>query len=67
METLTHAKRAYGSILQPGVSAAKAILSRLRKGDLPTTFSGRDIQRRGWGRLTDRTQIQDALEKLKGE
>lgn len=60
----THAKRAYGSILQPEVSAAKAILSHIKKGDLPATFSGRDIQRRGWARLTDRSQIQNALALL---
>lgn len=60
----THAKRAYGSILQPEVSAAKAILSRIKKRDLPATFSGRDIQRRGWARLQDRVQIQNALDLL---
>lgn len=60
----THAKRAYGSILQPEVSAAKAILSRIKKGDLPNTFTGRDIQRRGWARLQDRMQIRNALDLL---
>lgn len=60
----THAKRAYGAILQPEVSVAKSILSKIKKGDLPNTFSGRDIQRHGWTRLTDRTQIQKALDLL---
>ncbi len=57
----THARRAYASVTMPEVGAAKAILYRIRKGDLPRTFSSRDVWRPGWALLTDRVQVADAL------
>jgi putative DNA primase/helicase len=60
----SHAARAYASVTMADVSAAKAILARLRKGDLPRTFAGRDIRRKGWAHLSDRQTIADALSLL---
>jgi len=57
----SHACRAYGSVTTPEVSAAKAILHRLRKGELPHTFAGWEIWRKGWAMLADREQVADAL------
>jgi putative DNA primase/helicase len=59
-----HAARAYASVTMAHVLAARAILARLRKGDLPRTFAGRDIQRKGWAQLSDRRIVADALSLL---
>lgn len=60
----THAQRAYGSVSQPEISVAKAILRRIKKGDLPKSFSSRDVWRPGWAKLTDREQVKEALRLL---
>lgn len=60
----THARRAYGSVSMPEVATAKAILSRIRKGDLKREFSSRDVWRPGWAMLSDSDQVADALRLL---
>ncbi|MFQ5736778.1 MAG: YfjI family protein, partial [Thermodesulfobacteriota bacterium] len=60
----THARRAYASITQSEVTAAKAILRKISHGDLATTFTARDIQRKGWAGLTERRQVKAALDML---
>ncbi|MBL1264522.1 YfjI family protein [Candidatus Methylomicrobium oryzae] len=60
----THALRAYASVTTPEISAAKAIIQRLRKGDLAKSFSSRDVWRPGWAMLSDREQVADALRLL---
>ena len=60
----THARRAYASVTSPETSAAKAIIEKLRKGELPRTFAARDIYRRGWAHLSERERVQDALRLL---
>lgn len=57
----THASRAYASVSMPEVGAAKAILARIRKGDLPKTFASWQVWRPGWAQLTDRVQVAEAL------
>lgn len=60
----THACRAYASVTMPEVGAAKAIIARIRKGDLARTFSSRDVWRPGWAMLSNREQVAEALELL---
>jgi len=60
----THAFRAYGAISHPEVAAAKAVLARIRKGDLPASFSSRDVWRPGWAMLSSRGQVSGALQLL---
>jgi len=60
----THARRAYGVTSRPGVTTAKAILHRIKKGDLPASFSSRDIWRNGWAMLSDSEQVAEALRLL---
>lgn len=60
----SHAARAYASVSAPDVAAAKAILTRVRKGDLPATFAGWQVWRPGWALLSDRQQVADALALL---
>ncbi len=59
----THAERVYGAAIQPDVTAAKAILRRIKKGDLPETFSGWQVWRPGWSGL-DRERAQEGLRLL---
>ena len=60
----SHARRAYASVTSPEVMAAKAIIEKLRRGELPHNFAARDIYRRGWAHLSDREQVADALQLL---
>ncbi|OQX07273.1 MAG: hypothetical protein BWK76_25095 [Desulfobulbaceae bacterium A2] len=60
----THAARCYASVAVPEVTAAKAIIDRILKSDLPRQFSSRDVWRPGWSLLSDREQVQDALRLL---
>lgn len=60
----THARRAYASVSMPEVATAKAILSRIRKGDLKREFSSREVWRPGWAMLSDSNQVADALRLL---
>ncbi len=57
----THARRAYASVTTPEVGAAKAIIARIRKGDLPRAFASWQVWRQGWAMLSDRVQVADAL------
>jgi len=60
----SHAQRAYASITTAELAAAKAIIRRIRKGDLPKCFSSRDVWRPCWANLSDREQVADALQLL---
>jgi len=60
----THAKRVYGSVSQPDVSTAKAILRRIKKGDLKTSFTRKEVWRPGWSGLSDREQVTAGLQLL---
>ena len=60
----THARRAYASVAFPEVVAAKAIIKKLRAGELPVQFSSRDVWRPGWAMLSNRDQVTDALQLL---
>ena len=57
-----HARRIYAPALDGGLSAAHAILRH--RAELGDTFTGRDVQRRGWAGLSDRDTIGEALELL---
>jgi putative DNA primase/helicase len=60
----THARRAYAAGGQVQLTAAMAILVRLRKSDLSMPFTARDIHQRGWSGLTDIEQVQLGLDLL---
>lgn len=60
----THARRAYASLSSPEVGAAKAIIDRLRKGDLPRAFASWQVWRPGWAVLSDREIVAEALQLL---
>lgn len=56
-----HAQRAYGSVSQPEIAVAKAILRRIKKGDLKAPFTKWEVWRPGWAKLTDKDQVKEAL------
>jgi putative DNA primase/helicase len=60
----THARRAYGAGSEGETSAAKAILAKVRKGDLADGFTARDIHQHGWSNLSDRGHVQAGLDLL---
>ena len=59
-----HAHRAYGAGVASEAAAAKAIMARIRKGDLQDGFAARDIRRKEWSGLTENDQIKAGLELL---
>lgn len=60
----SHARRLHASGRRVAVRAAKAIVGKLRGGDLPTPFTARDLYRHQWALLSDRQAVSDALELL---
>jgi putative DNA primase/helicase len=60
----THARRLYASITAPEVTTAKAILKKIRNGDLNAVFTGWQVWRPSWSGLTDRKAVNEALDLL---
>jgi Protein of unknown function (DUF3987) len=60
----THARRAYGSGTFAEAATAKAILAKVRSGDLKSEFSSRDVWRPQWSRLTDSNVVTAGLRML---
>ena len=60
----THARRIYAAGSQSEAAAAKAILARIRRGDLTDGFTARDIHQRGWSNLANGEQVKAGLELL---
>jgi len=60
----THARRAYASGQELEAAAGRAILRRIRKGDLVDGFTARDIRRAQWSGLTNIELIKSGLELL---
>lgn len=60
----SHARRVYGSTEVDNAEAARAIWRRVKKGDLPTPFTARDIQRKGWSMLKAKERIEGGLTAL---
>jgi putative DNA primase/helicase len=60
----SHARRAYGSVTAASADTARAILAKIRSGDLKTEFRSRDVWRPNWSRLTDRDAVKTGLAML---
>ena len=61
----SHARRAYDSVTVDNAEAARAIWRRVKKGELPATFSAREIQRKGWTGLKDKNRVNTGLAALR--
>ena len=59
-----HARRVYHAAGAPETDAAHLIVARILRGELPATFSARDIYRRGWSGLGDAEAVKAALRVL---
>jgi hypothetical protein len=57
----SHARRLYASASEAETSAAKAILKRVRSGELKDGFTARDVHQHGWSHLTERDQVSAGL------
>jgi putative DNA primase/helicase len=60
----SHARRVYGASNTVDVTAAKAILAHIRKGDLQDGFTARDVHQHAWSQLTDRDHVKAGLDLL---
>jgi hypothetical protein len=60
----SHARRCYAAGSEAETAAAKAIVSRIRKGDLADGFTCRDVHRQGWSNLSAPDQVQSGLNLL---
>ncbi|WP_288126685.1 DUF3987 domain-containing protein [Thiomonas sp.] len=61
----SHAMRVYGGAVSPELEVARAVLRRIKRGDLPRDgFSSRDVWRPGWAGLADRDLVGLALAYL---
>jgi len=53
----THARRAYASVTQAEAESARALLKRIRRGEVPDPFGRRDVYLKHWAYLnTEETQ-----------
>jgi hypothetical protein len=60
----THARRCYAAGSEAETAAARAILSRIHKGDLVDGFTCRDVHRPRWSNLSEVDQVQSGLNLL---
>ncbi|MGD9588726.1 MAG: YfjI family protein [Pyrinomonadaceae bacterium] len=59
-----HAERLYAISASSGFSGARRVLKAISSGDLENRFTPREVQRKCWSGLTDRTSVQEALSTL---
>jgi putative DNA primase/helicase len=60
----SHARRVYGAVIASEVTAAHALASRIRKGDVPCEFALRDVYRQHWTYLSTREEAAGAVDVL---
>jgi hypothetical protein len=60
----SHANRAYSAAMKTDLAAARAVLHRIKKGDIRSKFTARDVYRRGWAGLSDQKEVEAGLEML---
>lgn len=60
----THAKRIYSHGTQPGIDAAKTIISKLNSGKLTSPFTARDVYRNCWAGINTQPKAQQAIDAL---
>ncbi len=60
----SHARRIYGLVLGCDDSAAVRLLQAIKNGALKDGFTARDVQRKGWARLSQMEAVSSACETL---
>ncbi len=56
-----HARRIYGSVTEPEIEFVRVLADRIKDGVLPSPFSTRDVDRRGWSGLTTPEAVNHAV------
>jgi putative DNA primase/helicase len=56
-----HARRVYAPGISPDMTAARILAARIEDGDLPPTFTAREIYRHGWSGLSTRDDVVSGL------
>lgn len=59
-----HARRVYSTVAMPDVDAARALLARLKKGQLDDPFHPRDVYRKNWTGLHTPEAVRSAVSVL---
>ena len=60
----SHARRIYSPALAPATASAAALAQRLRKGDLPHTFTLPAVYQSHWSGLANKAEAKEAVEVL---
>jgi putative DNA primase/helicase len=60
----SHARRVYSYGTQPGIDAAKSVLTKLKKGKLNSPFTVRDIYRKCWAGIDTPKKAEAAINVL---
>jgi hypothetical protein len=59
-----HAKRLYACAITPAIHAGHALARHIRRGDLGTEFTSREVLRRSWSELSESEMVSAALDHL---
>lgn len=59
-----HARRVYAGALHGADLATKALADKVKANKVPNPFRARDVYRAGWAGLSDRTDVEPAIEGL---
>ncbi|MBI5611896.1 MAG: DUF3987 domain-containing protein [Gammaproteobacteria bacterium] len=62
----SHAQRAYASVIQAEAESARALLARIRRGEVPDPFGPRDVYLKHWAFLSNPEETRQAV-RLLGE
>jgi Protein of unknown function (DUF3987) len=60
----SHARRIYAPAISPDVDAARALVKRIKAGDVAARFGLREVYNRGWSGLSTRNEVLAAVEVL---
>ena len=60
----SHARRAYASVTQAEAEGARALLNRIRRGEVPDPFGPRDVYLKHWAYLSDSEDTHKAVRLL---
>ncbi|MHB8255866.1 MAG: YfjI family protein [Acidiferrobacterales bacterium] len=60
----SHARRAYASVAQAEAESARALLNRIRCGDVPDPFGPRDVYLKHWAYLANPVAVPQAVRLL---
>lgn len=60
----SHAYRLYSSAKDPAMEAARALLDRIKKGNIPDGFSSRDVYRKQWSHLNSSELVNQGIKIL---